>query len=68
MTNQFDDIDIFDTSQDVGSIDPIQPQLGRGLMDVYLDYLVQDPVAQQVTGGSMDPTSCDVSKISMSSN
>ena len=51
MANQFDDIDIFDTSQDVGSIDPIQPQLGRGLMDVYLDYLAQDPVAQQVTGG-----------------
>lgn len=50
MANQFDDIDIFDTSQDVGSIEPIRPE-PKGLMDLYLDYLQQDPLAQQVSGG-----------------
>ena len=50
MANEFDQIDIFDTSPDVGSIEPTKPEL-RSLSDIYFDYLVQDPVAKQVTGG-----------------
>jgi len=50
MANQFDDIDIFDTSQDVGSIEPTGPQY-KSLSDAYFDYLIEDPIAKQVTGG-----------------
>src|SRR6056300_1060770 len=50
MANQFDDIDIFDTSQDVGSIEPTGPQY-KSLSDTYFDYLIEDPIAKQVTGG-----------------